>query len=437
MFSRDERERFTDILRERWSNFVDAFYERLVKLWRVGRRVGFWIQSKPLLFKGLVVVGGLLVSTLFAFLFKPIVSPESQFLLYLPAVMVGALYAGLPGGMLATLVGAAATMFLFVMPTREVMGARPEETVALLLYFMAAALILALWRAQDYQRQQVLEFARKLEDRVEDRTKELVAANAELEQFCYSISHNLRAPMRNIIGSSRMIIDDLKEKLDSEAKENLLSIGASANRLSELVDDLLHHARISHVDMKLVRTDLSKIAAEIVEEFEEQGIASRDSFEIEPDLLLVCDVELMKLALRNLLDNACKYRSPDRKLLVQIGETRRQGGPVFFVKDNGIGFDMKYKDMLFKPFERLHRDVDYPGTGIGLAIAQQVIVKHKGRIWPEAELGKGATFYFNTGKLRPNPREVTLIVSEEEDNDGEGKSWPVANPSAGSDQTPL
>jgi K+-sensing histidine kinase KdpD len=411
-----ERESFTDLVRERWSDFVDAFYERLVKVWKLGRRLAYAIQQRPLLLKTLIIFMGLALSTFFALLFKPIVSPESQFLLYLPAVMVGALYAGIAGGVIATLVGAAATMFMFILPQREVHGNRPEETVALLLYFMAAAFILGLARAQEIQKKQVLDFTEALEHRVAERTADLQAANEELQSFCYSISHDLRTPMRNIVGSSRMIIEDLKEKLDEEAKANLLSIGASANRLAQLVDDLLNHARIGHATMKLERINLSTIATDLMAELEEASAENAGVFHVEGDMMLVCDAELMKLALRNLMENACKYRKRDRPLVVQLGETRRRGAPVFFVKDNGIGFEMQYVEKIFQPFQRLHRDVDYPGTGIGLANVRRIIERHEGAIWAEGELNVGSTFYFTVGKLRPEvaPPEVIVTSAEEE-----------------------
>ncbi|MFY9232979.1 MAG: ATP-binding protein [Fimbriimonadaceae bacterium] len=391
-----------DIIKDRWSDFVEVSFEWLSRIWRFFLRCWAWIEARPFVRKALVVLIGLVVSTGFAFLFKPLVRPESQFLLYLPAVMVSALFAGMAWGIGASAAGALLTTYLFILPAHTPSSDRAMETVALVLYLMASALILVLNRLQEHQRQQILNFAETLEQKVAERTADLQQANEELQSFCYSISHDLRAPMRNIVGSSRIIIEDLGPRLDPEARENLLSIGVSANRLAQLVDDLLNHARIGHSAMNLEKASLSAMAEGIAAELLALDWGYPIEFDIEPNMTVVCDVELIRLALRNLMENSCKYAHEGRILNVRVGETRRKGMPVYYVRDNGIGFDMQYIEKIFQPFQRLHRDVDYPGTGIGLANVKRVMDRHAGDLWAEGEVGKGATFYFMLGRLNPD-----------------------------------
>lgn len=391
-----------DIVKDRWSDFVEVSFEWLSRIWSFFRRCWAWIEARPIVRNALVVLIGLVVSTSFAFLFKPLVRPESQFLLYLPAVMVSALFAGMAWGIGASAAGALLSTYLFILPAHTPSSDRAMETVALVLYLMASALILVLNRLQEHQRQQILNFAETLEQKVAERTADLQQANEELQSFCYSISHDLRAPMRNIVGSSRIIIEDLGPRLDPEAHENLLSIGVSANRLAQLVDDLLNHARIGHSAMNLEKASLSAMAEGIAAELLALDWGYPIEFDIEPNMTVVCDVELIRLALRNLMENSCKYAHQGRTLNVRVGETRRKGMPVYYVRDNGIGFDMQYIEKIFQPFQRLHRDVDYPGTGIGLANVKRVMDRHAGDLWAEGEVGKGATFYFMLGRLNPD-----------------------------------
>lgn len=396
----EDRFSWIETWKDRSAEFVDWAYDRLSQLWRVAEQAFDWVRRRPWAMRTLIVLSSLAASTFFAALFRPLISPESEFMLYLPAVAVSGLFAGVPAGFAASIAGAWLAMYMFIFPYRDALTNRGQETAALLLYLMASALILLLNRVQEAQKQQIREFAETLERKVAERTADLRKANEELQSFCYSISHDLRAPMRNIVGSSRMIIEDAADKLDGESKDNLLSIAASANRLAQLVDDLLNHARIGHSSMSVEKISLSAMVQGIADELIEQGWPFPIEVAVEPHMTAVCDPELMRMALYNLLENACKYAHRERTLVIEVGETRHRGWPVYFVRDNGIGFDMRYVDKIFQPFQRLHRDSDYPGTGIGLANVQRAVERHGGKVWAEGAPGKGATFYLTLGRLR-------------------------------------
>lgn len=230
-----------------------------------------------------------------------------------------------------------------------------------------------------------------LERRVEERTADLLAAVRELEGFTYSVSHDLRAPLRAIVATSSMLIEDASEHL-SESDRSLLERQASnARRLGVLIDDLLQMSRIARSQMRWQEVDLSSLADEVLTELRDRPWPQNVTVEIEPCLSGIGDARLLRFVLQNLLENAYKF-SPD-------GGTIRFGreGQAFFVSDEGIGFDMQYASKLFLPFERLVLERDYPGTGIGLANVQRIIQRHHGSVWAQSELGHGATFYFTLG----------------------------------------
>lgn len=236
--------------------------------------------------------------------------------------------------------------------------------------------------------------AEELERRVAERTHELETANRELEAFSYSISHDLRAPLRAINGFSRLLEEEYAAALDERAHGYLGRVRAGSVKMGELIDDLLELSRVSRHELKPGETDLSALAAEIAAEFEAGEPGRRVDWSIAPGIVVRCDAGLMRSALHNLLGNAWKYTSRREHARIEFGLEEQNGRRVCFVKDDGAGFDMGYASKLFGAFQRLHSAADFPGTGIGLAIVARIIHRHGGEVWAEGVPDMGATFRF-------------------------------------------
>jgi PAS domain S-box-containing protein len=226
-----------------------------------------------------------------------------------------------------------------------------------------------------------------LEKRVADRTQELEAANEELLGFTYSVSHDLRAPLRSIVSNSRIVREDAKNEISKEVDERLERLEGSALKMAQQIDSLLQYARIGRAHIVFKEVNVSAIAARIVQEL--KGIKD-GAVTIQPDIVIWGDPEMVEIVLANLLENAWKYVLPSEPLVVEVG--RRDDG-VIFIRDEGIGFDMQYLEKIWAPFQRLHQDSEYPGTGIGLANVKRIIERHGGRIWAESKPGVGTTMY--------------------------------------------
>jgi signal transduction histidine kinase len=234
----------------------------------------------------------------------------------------------------------------------------------------------------------------ELESRVMVRTAELAVANQELESFCYSISHDLRTPLRSLDGFSQILLETCDVRLDEEGKDCLRRIRSASQRMSQLIDDLLKLARVTRDRMHIATVDLSRLVTMISYEVKKMYPNHRVDIVIEPGLEVQADEVLMEIALRNLLENAWKFTEKKADPKVEFGAETIDGRHAFFVRDNGVGFDMAYVDKLFKPFQRLHVAPEYQGTGIGLATVQRIISRHGGKVWAKGEVNKGATFYF-------------------------------------------
>jgi len=241
---------------------------------------------------------------------------------------------------------------------------------------------------------ELAELNEKLEQRVKERTIELEAVNKELEAFAYSVSHDLRAPLRALDGFSANLENNYADHLDKQGKHFIFRIRNASLRMSELIDDLLELSRITRTEIKQQEVDISHLSEEIFKELQEAEPGRRVEVEIAPGLTTRGDLPLLRAALENLLSNAWNFSSKKPQAKIEVGRTTRGGEKPFFVCDNGAGFDMAYADKLFGAFQRLHGKEEFPGTGIGLATVQRIINRHGGRIWAEAEVGKGATFYF-------------------------------------------
>lgn len=233
-----------------------------------------------------------------------------------------------------------------------------------------------------------------LEKRVEERTAQLEATNKELEAFSYSVSHDLRAPLRSIDGFSQALLEDYADVLDAEGKKYLERLRNNSRQMAGLIDDLLALSRLTRAEMKRAPVDLSASARSVVEELRQRDPQREVIVDIADNLKAEGDERLLHVALENLLGNAWKFTSKIPGAHIEVGQEMQEGKPVFFVRDNGAGFDMAYSDKLFGAFQRLHGVSEFEGTGIGLATVQRVIRRHGGRIWAEGAVGKGATFYF-------------------------------------------
>ncbi len=245
-------------------------------------------------------------------------------------------------------------------------------------------------RAQD----EVTRLNAELERRVIQRTAELEASNKELEAFSYSVSHDLRAPLRAIDGFSNALLKNYLDKLDPKGQDYLQRVRAAAQRMAQLIDDILGLSRAGRVEMHPERVDLSEMARDILDDLGKSQPKRGAEIAVEPGMTVTGDAHLLRIALDNLLGNAWKFTANRAPARIEVGSIEQNGERVYFVRDNGAGFDPKYADKLFSPFQRLHSDAEFAGTGIGLALVQRIIRRHGGRIWTEAAVEEGATFYF-------------------------------------------
>lgn len=238
----------------------------------------------------------------------------------------------------------------------------------------------------------------ELEKRVAERTRQLQAANRELESFAYAVSHDLRAPLRSLSGFSQILQETAAEKLDEKSLHYLRRIHDASQRMSGLIEDLLGLSRISTAEMAIRSVNLTQLCIDAATALRSKYPGHNVQVDIAPNMLVQGDARLLRTALDCLLGNAWKYtiRAAEPRITVGV-QTNVTGGPIYFVHDNGVGFDMAYVNKLFVPFQRLHPEAEFQGSGIGLVTAQRVLARHNGRIWAEAQVDQGATFYFTIG----------------------------------------
>jgi light-regulated signal transduction histidine kinase (bacteriophytochrome) len=245
--------------------------------------------------------------------------------------------------------------------------------------------------------QELLSLNLQLEQRVTERTEQLASTNRELDAFAYSVSHDLRAPLRGIDGFSLALIDDYGGCLNDEAKDYLRRIRNGCVRMGELIDVMLRLSRITRGEIHRMPVNLGEMARQVAEELQ-QGEPDRSvEFVIHPVEDVYADPALFRSVLDNLIGNAWKYSRNNTDARIEFGSMKNDGETNFYIKDNGAGFNMEYADKLFSPFQRLHRSDEFEGIGIGLASVQRIVLRHGGRIWAKGDEGKGATFFFTLG----------------------------------------
>lgn len=258
-------------------------------------------------------------------------------------------------------------------------------------------------RARELQAvaEEVSELNAKLEQRVAERTAELRSSNEELEAFVYTVSHDLRAPLRAMNGFSRLLLDSYQ--LDARGRDWLFRVRAGAQRMGTMIDELLRLAHLSRVELRHERVDVTGLARGFASELRSAEPQRNVEFVIPENLTASGDPDLLRIVLENLLANAWKFTSTHEQATIEVGVREHDGDTAFFVRDDGVGFDMAYAAQLFKPFQRLHRAAEFDGHGIGLAGVQRIVTRHGGRIWADAKPDRGATFTFTLGRDRGSP----------------------------------
>ena len=253
--------------------------------------------------------------------------------------------------------------------------------------------------------EQVRKLNAELEQRVRDRTAELEATARELDAFAYSVSHDLRAPLRSVHGFSQVLLEDYAGRLDDDGRQHLRRIQANVARMGQLIDDLLRLSRVTRTGLNRERVDIGAQASEIIDELRGAEPHRHVEVVIADALIATGDSHLIRLALDNLLSNAWKFTGKREHAIIGVGAVRLDGKQAFFVCDNGAGFDMRYANKLFDPFQRLHAATEFEGSGIGLAIVHRILSRHGGRIWAESEPEKGTTFFFTFTSDGADPGE--------------------------------
>jgi light-regulated signal transduction histidine kinase (bacteriophytochrome) len=258
-------------------------------------------------------------------------------------------------------------------------------------------------------REQVEEKIRKLneelEQRVKIRTNEMEASKRELESFTFSLSHDLRAPLRAIIGFNALLSDNHAAGMDEQGKVYLENVAYAAKKMNRLIDDILGLSRLGRQNITLHMINLTYTVERIIGELVKEEPDRRIEFKVADCQLVMVDKHLIEVMLTHLLSNAIKFTRDRDPAVIEFGCRGSEEGTTFFIRDNGVGFDMKYADKLFTPFQRLHSDSEYEGTGIGLAIVQRVILRHHGKIWVESEKGEGTTVYFSLKSVGEGMKE--------------------------------
>ena len=352
-----------------------------------------------------------LVATLAAVLIRyelqSVFHDQSRYLLILPVMMVWAIYAGLGPGLLIAIVGSLLTVVLIIPPFGSLKMSVTDAN-AFTVHFLMCAGILWLVEREVRERRRREETEREMEQlnqaleaKVAARTSQLALANSDLEGFCYSMAHDLRTPSRAIAGNARILLEDHAESLTPELRNHLVRMNGAANKLGSLIDALLLYARLAQQDLQPVDIDVVALVRDVARM--DPGAAHIElGLELEDGLRLYADERQMRVLVSELVKNAIVYRKPDGPVHLRVG----MDGDSLVFADDGIGFDTAYRAKVFLPFERLHRDEQYPGIGMGLASVARVVNRHGGEAFIESEPGKGTSVRLVIPGLKKRSREL-------------------------------
>jgi signal transduction histidine kinase len=276
----------------------------------------------------------------------------------------------------------------------------PEFVRSKVAVFVELAKKTELLRRQAQLLAQSEQASRELAETRAELVRDLEHKNRELESFSYAVSHDLRAPLRRIDSFSRAILESQADRLDDSGRKFLHRVREASQHMSQLIDDVLYLSKVTRAELREQEVDLSELAAAVLARLQEGAPERPVELKIRPGLVVTGDGQLLRIALENLLENAWKFTGRQPEPRIEFGVTHPAGEPTYFVRDNGAGFDMTYAARLFGPFQRLHPQHEFPGSGIGLATVQRIIHRHGGRVWAEGLIGQGATFHFTLGRTR-------------------------------------
>lgn len=342
---------------------------------------------------------------------------RSRFMLFVPAVLITAWYGGVGPGIFALALGAVLCASIAIQPVPSINFGDRAELVGMFMYLFVGAGVIALVHRERMEKkrreavQQNLEQLNvSLENRVRERTLELEVANKELEGFCYSVSHDLRTPTRAIVGNIRIVLEDVGGQLDDVARQKLGRVSLAALKLSNLVDALLTYARLARAGISTEPVDLCQLITSEARSCAASA-GARLHLDIPQELMVTGDKAMLRTAVQALASNAATYHKDGREITLSVAVERMGSDVTVSFRDTGIGFDPKYLPKVFMPFERLHRDEDYPGVGMGLANVVRIAERHNGAVWAESKLGEGSTFHLRLGDQPAMTSRVPELLS--------------------------